>query len=256
MPTLTAQTHSLLAGGFCFLKNVFSETELSAARQGQKDLMAGQINLAPNFKWPTPRARQCRSVKTPYASHFRTELATLSRSHNFLSQIAEATEAKTLRLWFDQLLWEEPTEKSPPLNYHWHTERSRWKTCQSHLMVTAWVPLASLTPAMGPITMIRGSAQRKWLELPDGWQPKASEILPAPVQLGDAALFCWHTIHGNPPNLGHSPRRAIAFHYAVNELCYRRHGKFSHLNERVVAQQNAIPDFTDEDVCPLVWRKS
>lgn len=215
--------------------------------------MAGRINREPAFSWPAPKARQCRSWKTPYSTHFRDELASLACSETLLASIAAATQAKSLRLWFDQLLWEEPARANTPQNYHWHTERSRWKTCQSRLMVTAWIPLASITVAMGPITMVRKSSRRRWLELPDGWQPEKDNVLPSPVQPGDAALFCWHTVHGNPPNLGDSPRRAIALHYAVDELSYRPHGKFNHLNERVVRRLNALPDFEDNKVCPLVW---
>ena len=122
-------------------------------------------------------------------------------------------------------------------------------------MVTAWIPLAPITPAMGPITMVAGTSQRRWLELPDGWQPDAADIQPASVQPGDAALFCWHTVHGNPPNLGNAPRRAIALHYAIDDLRYQPYGKFSHLNERVVTQHNGIPDFTDAHVVPRVWEK-
>lgn len=217
--------------------------------------MAGEANTRPAFDWPPPRPRQSRSWKTPYATHFRTELAALAQSPQLLEQIAIATEASSLRLWFDQLLWEEPAAPSRAADYHWHTERSRWKTCRAKLMVTAWIPLAPIAPEMGPITMVRESARRKWLELPDGWQPAPAEILPAPVQPGDAALFCWHTVHGNPPNFGSAPRRAIALHYAVDELNYQAYGKFSHLNERFVRQNEGLPDFADERVVPLLWKQ-
>lgn len=243
-------------GGFRFLSHVFSEEEVAQARHGQEQLMAGKGDLAPNFKWPLPRARKCRSWKTPYSTHFRSELAALAHSPRLLKRIAQATEAQSLRLWFDQLLWEEPAARAQPIDYHWHTERSRWKTCQARLMVTAWVPLDTITPAMGPITIADGSAQRKWVELPDGWQPEETDILSASVQPGDAALFCWHTVHGNPPNLGNAPRRAIALHYAVDDLHYQPHGKFSHLNERVVKKHAGLPDFTDERVAPSVWKNS
>lgn len=256
MLTLASRPHPLLADGFQFLTNVFSEEELADACHGQKELMAGQTDLQPDFHWPAPRARQSRSWKTPYSTHFRSELAALARSPRLLQEIAQASNAHALRLWFDQLLWEEPASRSRPFDYHWHTERSRWKTCQARLMVTAWIPLTPLSPEKGPITMVRKSAWRKWLELPDGWQPKASEILPAPVQPGDAALFCWHTVHGNPPNLSNSPRRAIALHFAIDDLHYQPYGKFSHLNERVVRQQDGLPDFTDERVVPLLWEQS
>ena len=255
MSLVASSPSPLLANGFQSLPQVLTEEELIAARHGQEELMAGRSNREPAFDWPLPRARQCRSWKTPYSTHFRSELAALANSPPLLEKIAHATNAHSLRLWFDQLLWEEPSRRNQAPDYHWHTERSRWKTCRARLMVTAWIPLAPITPTMGPITMACGTAPRKWLELPDGWQPDASDILPASVQPGDAALFCWHTVHGNPPNLGNAPRRALALHYAVDELRYQRYGKFSHLNERVVAQKNGLPDFNDERVVPPVWQK-
>ena len=255
MTPLASSPCSPSLGGFHFLSNVFNEEEIALARHGQEELMAGRGNLTPDFDWPLPRARKCRSWKTPYSTHFRSELATLAHSPRLLKKIAHATNAQSLRLWFDQLLWEEPSRRAQDPDYHWHTERSRWKTCHARLMVTAWVPLAPITPAMGPITMANGTSQRKWLELPDGWQPDLSDILPAAVQPGDAALFCWHTVHGNPPNLGNAPRRAIALHYAIDDLRYQPYGKFTHLNERVVVRNHGLPDFTDERVVPQVWTK-
>lgn len=249
-PTLPA-----LPGGFDFLEEVFSADELAAARQGQEQLMAGRCDRVPDFAWPAPRARQARSWKTPYSTFFRSELAALARSPRLLSLISERTGARSIRFWFDQLLWEGPAHPSREPDPQWHTERSRWKTCQAPLMLTVWVPLDAILPEMGPITMVRGSARREWLELPDGWSPAPPDILPSPVQPGDAALFCWHTVHGNPPNLADRPRRAIALHYAIDSLRYRPHGKFSHPNERVVALAETGPDFHDERVCPLLWRR-
>lgn len=217
--------------------------------------MAGRCDRGPDFAWPAPRARKARSWKTPYATFFRSELAALARSPRLLGRIAEETGAQSIRLWFDQLLWESPAHPSRQPDPQWHTERSRWKTCQAPLMVTAWVPLETLSPEMGPITMVRGSARREWLELPDGWTPESADILPSPVQPGDAALFCWHTVHGNPPNSAERPRRAIALHYAIDSLSYHQHGKFSHPNERLVKVGTTGPDFHDERVCPLVWQR-
>jgi ectoine hydroxylase-related dioxygenase (phytanoyl-CoA dioxygenase family) len=122
-------------------------------------------------------------------------------------------------------------------------------------MLTAWLPLAPILPKMGPITVVRNTAPKTWLELPQNWKPQNHQLVAAPVQPGDAALFCWHTVHGNPPNFSQRPRRALALHFAIDFLEYHPHGKFRHSNERVVHRRNRLPDFQDERVCPLLWFK-
>ena len=72
------------------------------------------------------------------------------------------------------------------------------------------------------------------------------------LQAGDLVILDSHTLHGNPPNFGQIPRRALAAHFASGDLCYRASGKFSHVNERVVSQINGAPNFSDDRVCPVI----
>ena len=119
-------------------------------------------------------------------------------------------------------------------------------------MVTAWIPLAPVSLEMGPITMVPNSQRRRWVELPDGWLPGEKERRPVILKPGDVSLHCWHTVHGNPPNLGDSLRRVFAVHFACGPVTYRGHGSFSHVNERVVRKKGGVPDFSDQRVCPLL----
>ncbi|MEM9080471.1 MAG: phytanoyl-CoA dioxygenase family protein [Verrucomicrobiota bacterium] len=166
--------------------------------------------------------------------------------------MATATGAHTVRLWLDQLLLEQSARPNTPPKYHWHTERSRWKTCACDLMVTAWIPLTEIIPNLGPLTLVRHTARHQWLNLPNNYQPDPNDLLPAPLQPGDALLFCWHTVHGNPPNFSQKPRRALAAHFALNQINYQPHGNFSHHNEKVVSQSKNLPNFQDPHVCPLL----
>ena len=68
-------------------------------------------------------------------------------------------------------------------------------------------------------------------------------------------LFFAGTLCMGPPNRSDRPRRAIALHFAIDSLAYQPHGKFKHLNERLVTQTEGKPDFTDATVCPLLWKK-
>lgn len=253
MSSLLADRPTTQFAGSTLLTQVFSSEEILAARHGQEELMLGRWNREPQFAWPRPLAKKARSWKTPYTTWFRSELEALARSPRLLNRIAEQTGAQRIRFWFDQLLWESPAQVRRERNFHWHTERSRWKTCDARLMVTAWVPLTRMSPEMGPIIFLPGSEKRRWTELPDGWEPEEKKLRATAAQPGDAALFCWHTVHGNPPNWADSPRRAIALHFAIDELAYKSCGRFRHLNERFVGKRRNEPNFSDESVCPLVW---
>ena len=122
-------------------------------------------------------------------------------------------------------------------------------------MVTAWIPLEPVSEEMGPITMVKGSEEQPWIDLPEGWEPGEEMRKPVLLEPGDVSLHCWHTVHGNPPNLGAGPRRVIAAHYPIGPVEYRRCGQFAHVNERVVQHLDGVPDFGDEEVCPVVWRE-
>ena len=102
-------------------------------------------------------------------------------------------------------------------------------------MVTAWIPLVDFTPEMGPITIM-------------------SHDKPCRMTLsaGDLVIFPSTTLHGNPPNYGDQPRRALATHFASADLHYKKNGKFSHMNERIVRRIDGLPDFQDPKICPLV----
>ena len=249
MPTVTEEVWA----GVKVLRDVFTGEQLAAACSGQEAFYRGEADLRPEFSWPAPRPASGASRKHPYASFFRSELAALARSKVLAARIREETGCSSLRFWHDQLLWEEPrTAGAGAPEYHWHTERSRWKTCACPLMVTAWIPLHEVTAAMGPITMVPGSDRRRWIDLPKEWEPGNAEREPMILRPGEVSLHCWHTIHGNPPNHGASVRRVMAAHFACGPVHYRPCGRFSHVNERVVRHVAGRPDFSDERVCPVV----
>lgn len=244
-----------LWAGSAVLSGVFTEEQLAHARAGQDAFYRGESNRTPEISWAKPRRSRARSRKHPYVSFFRSEIRNLVRSEVLAARIGELCGASEVRLWHDQLLWEAPRRRSGKREYHWHTERSRWKTCQCPLMVTAWIPLDEVTEEMGPITMVEGSEEQPWIDLPEGWEPEESSRRSVLLNPGEVSLHCWHTVHGNPPNLGDQTRRVVAAHYSIGAVEYRRSGEFSHVNERVVQHLDGVPDFGDEEVCPVVWGK-
>jgi len=228
----------LASEGYVVVPQFFAREEIAEVAAAQDAYYRGEADSKPDFDWPAPRKCRARSRKHPYASFFLSPLAKLLRDGRLAKLVQETLGMDGVRFWQDQLLFEEPRPGSP-INYHWHREKSRWLTCEASQMATAWIPLVDFTPAMGPITLV-----------PRGRDKSAAKRMS--LKVGDLVLFDSNLLHGNPPNLGAGPRRAVAAHFASGDLCYRAAGNFSHVNERVVVSQNGYPDFGDERVCPLL----
>ena len=165
-----------LWAGHTVLEGVYSVEALTVAREGQERFYRGETDLRSELAWPKPRRTSARSRKHPYASFFRSELAAIARSPVLAARIAEVTGAKVVRYWHDQLLSEAPRKRKGSADCHWHTERSRWKTCQCPLMVTAWIPLETVTAAMGPISFLAAVEKASPLPEPDNPDLFRSEL--------------------------------------------------------------------------------
>ena len=224
--------------GYLVVKGFFSADEVAAAARAQDAYYRGEFDREPKFDWPCPRKCRARTRKHPYASFFSNSLETLLRDGRLAGRSRDSCDMPTVRFLHDQLLYEEPRE-SRDINYHWHREESRWKTCEAEQMITAWIPLVDFTPEMGPITLV-----------PHGREIEDHRRMA--LKMGDFVLFGKSLLHGNPPNFGGLARRALAAHFASGDLSYRAHGKFSHVNERIVRRIDGLPNFQDERVCPLI----
>ncbi len=224
----------LATQGYLIVKDFFTVEEITSVRDAQDAYYRGETNLSPTFQWPAPRPCTVRSRKHPYASFYRTELSQLLRDGRLGTLLKETADLKSIRFWHDQLLYEEPRTPGP-VDYHWHREESRWLTCSAEKMLTAWIPLTEFTHEMGPITLMIAGTPRRMTLSP-----------------GDLVIFPSTTLHGNPQNFGDRPRRALAAHFASGDLHYRPHGKFRHVNERIVRKAAGLPDFSDPTVCPLL----
>ena len=227
----------LASEGYVVVPQFFTKEEIAQVAAAQDAHYRGEADSQPEFKWPAPRKCRARSRKHPYASFFLSPLAKLLRDGRLAKLIKETLGMDGIRFWHDQLLYEEPREEGP-VNYHWHREESRWLTCAASQMATAWIPLTDFTHEMGPITIV-----------PEGRDESAMK--PMVLKAGDLVIFDSQTLHGNPPNFGEKPRRAVAAHFASADLHYQKAGKFSHVNERLVQKNGSLPDFTDDRVCPL-----
>lgn len=251
MRTVDRRREFLTQEGYVVIRDFFPRDEIAEVRAAQDRFYNGEFDTEPDFSWPKPRPTRARSRKHPYASFFISPLAKMIRDGRLAKLVGEVSGMAGVRFWHDQLLSEAPSrvEKN---SAHWHREKSRWLTCQTAMMTTAWCPLVDFSPEMGPITMIPRSQNSGEIIIPSDWAPEAGTERRMALAAGDVVIFPWTMIHGNPPNLSKLVRRAVAAHFCEKEIRHVKNGRFSHVNERIARKVEGLPDFTDERVCPLL----
>lgn len=251
MRTLDRRREFLAQEGYVIIREFFPREEIAEVRTAQDRFYLGEYDHEPEFSWPRPRVTSARSRKHPYASFFISPLEKMLRDGRLARLLGEVTGMTGVRFWHDQLLYEAPN-RSGKKGAQWHSEKSRWMTCDTGLMATAWCPLVDFSPEMGPITMVPRSQNSGTILVPSDWEPEPGEERRMALAAGDLVIFSWTMIHGNPPNDGGIPRRSVAAHFCEKEISYAKNGRFSHVNERLVRQVSGVPDFQDERVCPLI----
>lgn len=186
---------------------------------------------------------------------------------------ARLARSPLIRLWDDQLVSKPPsTGPSGPV-VGWHTDRAYWMTCSSESMLTAWIPLQDTPVEMGPIIYIDGShcwpgtdsmrnfnsqdlatVGQRFL----GSEISASKRVIA-LRKGEVSFHHSRTIHGSDVNHGDRPRVSIALHMQDSSNRYRvfhnDEGVPWHLTNDDLARKdsNGSPDYTDQDVFPVLW---
>ncbi len=266
--------------GYYVSQKIFTDAEIEAALSGSERFYALDLDEPPpaiaakleeHFRPKCPPGEGLR--KNDYASFWNRDLGYLAR-HPLLGAIAaRLAQTPEIRLWHDQLLYKPVDTPDKKSNVGWHTDRGYWKTCTSHNMVTAWIPFHDCTAQMGTITMIDGS-----LHWPDNteklnffssdleglereFDSGGRSVVKVPINLEKGQVSFHHclTIHGSGPNRGTAPRRSIAVHLQdeVNrwqEFRFKQGRLATHANDRLVRQANGVPDYTDPDFCPVLYR--
>jgi ectoine hydroxylase-related dioxygenase (phytanoyl-CoA dioxygenase family) len=150
-------------------------------------------------------------------------------THPALGELAaEVTGARTVQVWWVQLLRKPPADPEGAVgsNVGWHQDRHYWQVWEEGSeLFTAWVALSSVTAEAGPMRLIRGShrwglhrsdfygqdheAQRGAIPIPPG---EAWEEVPALLPSGGVSFHHNLTYHASGPNRTPEPRRSFAIH--------------------------------------------
>ena len=162
----------------------------------------------------------------------------------------------------------------------WHTDRAYWKTCTSLEMLTAWVPLQDTNKENGTLAVLDGS--HRWERTADvlaqqlerNFVTSSHEFLSnrlhslgvnvepraVPVKRGHVSFHHCLLFHGSGRNRTERPRKAVILHLQDEANRYREAfeadgTKVTYNNDWIVRRdERGLPDYTDPDVCPVLWK--
>lgn len=149
------------------------------------------------------------------------------------SDIAQLTDANSLRLWHDQIVYKPPGVGG--IN-KWHQDAPLWPVIEPMAGVAAWVALDDVDESNGCMSMVPGSHcwgdNMRFLNthpaldtLPAQFQGNAVKPEFCPVRKGEVHYHHALTWHSSHENSSERPRRAIAFHYMLPDTRYVASGK-------------------------------
>lgn len=263
--------------GYYISRKIFTDEDIESAISGSESLYSGAFEKPvkgpfADFELNWNFGSGLR--KTDYASFFNEALAVLVRKPILGAIAARLSGSDEIRLWHDQLLYKPSEKESPPANVGWHTDRMYWQMCTSDRMLTAWIPFHDCDEEIGTITMIEGSHQ--WPDntsdldffssdmenLEKRFRTGGSQINKVPMLLkkGQVSFHNCLTIHGSGPNRTDRPRRSIAVHLQDSTNQYREFRYVdgtlaSHTNDQLTAFETGKPDYSNEAVCPVLYRR-
>ncbi len=147
--------------------------------------------------------------------------------------LAQLTNAKTLRIWHDQIQYKPAQIGGVNM---WHQDAPLWPILAPMTEVTAWVALDDVDVDNGCMSMVPGShlwgnhidflnSFKSYEDMPSSYQEHEIKIVRCPVKKGEVHYHHALTWHGSHANTSGRPRRAIALHYMSQETRYVASGK-------------------------------
>lgn len=262
--------------GYYVSPQIFSDEEIEDALYGVERFYAGERDfhlvgaLKPFEGWRPEHGDVLRV--NDYVSLQNQELAALLAGPLLGRIAARLSRSRAVRLWHDQLICKPPASSGAQTAVGWHTDREYWQTCTSSEMLTAWIPFHDCGAGVGPLTVIEGS--HKWsrevrlkgfhsgrLEgLAESRAGRGSPPVEVPMYLrkGQVSFHHCRTIHGSPANTGARPRLSLSVHLQDESNRYRAARDEAgepvwHRNDMLCRRAGGVPDYTDPDICPLLW---
>lgn len=217
-----------------------------------------------------------------YVHYEHDGLATLLRKPLIGAVAAALAETDEIRIFQTTLIYKPPIATEPSNVVPWHFDKHYWSSSTSSKMLTAFIPFHDCDEEMGTITMIDGS--HRWREIgrddsmtrhfADRDATSLERVLaenaeynnatvhkvPMVIPKGHMSFHHCRTYHGSPTNRSGRPRRAVSLHLQDRDNAYRRYelstGETSSYNHDSLVRRrpDGHPDYSDSDICPVVWR--
>jgi ectoine hydroxylase-related dioxygenase (phytanoyl-CoA dioxygenase family) len=190
---------------------------------------------------------------------------------------AKLARTNSIRAFGDSLFSKKPRVITDPGIIGWHTDRAYWPTCTSHNMLTVWIPLQDCTIDMGPVVYIDGS--HKWkddVRFREYYNANAQSLeemnaflnkekpnhtrTAMTLKKGQVSFHHGYTIHASSPNTSSKERIAFAAHLQDDandyQKQYRPDGSILSIGYDTICRkdENGLPDYSDPDVFPTLFR--
>lgn len=263
--------------GYWISPVILSDEQLALLNYGAERYYAGERDahlLAElNTDWSPERGDVLR--QNDYVSLQLDEFRAFLEDPTIARLAARLAGTREVRLFHDQLIYKPGRVDPRHSTVGWHTDRAYWATCTSLDMITAWIPLQTCTPDMGPMVVL--DASHRWEghdQLKRFHQPDLAAIdalidsrgrerreVAMTLRAGQVSFHHCRTIHGSYPNTSSTPRLALAVHMQDrdNRYCaaHDAAGKpIIHIND-ILCRRDAggRPDYRDPVVCPVLYRE-
>jgi ectoine hydroxylase-related dioxygenase (phytanoyl-CoA dioxygenase family) len=262
--------------GYFISGKILSDEEIDDAVYGSERFYAGErdffrYNQIKPFEGWKPEDGDVLRIND-YVSLQNSEIGGLVRSPLLGAIASVLSGGSSIRLWHDQMI-RKPSSAPPDMTcIGWHTDKEYWKTCSSDKMLTAWIPLTDCDESMGTLVVVDGSHRwagntelkmfhrhdRGAMEREASSPAESFVTVPMKLRKGQVSFHHCRTIHGSGPNLSRGHRHSISVHFQDQSNCYRRiynqQGDLIwHRNDLLCRQVNGQPDYSDPDICPLLW---
>jgi len=231
-----------------------SEVERVIADRDQKDKKQPVMchNFTGDETAPVWQVVNIWEASAPYAE--------LARNPIICEEMAQLTQADSLRIWHDQIQYKPAGRGGVNM---WHQDAPLWPILAPMTEVSAWVALDDVDGDNGCMSMVPGSHLwgdhmdflRTWKDfvkdVPAEFEGHQVTVKKCPVKKGEVHYHHALTWHGSHANTSDRPRRAIALHFMTGDTKYVASG--NHVMKQFVTVNDG--EMMQGDHFPLVWSR-